>query len=126
MWADAVASTDWNAPDTVRLRKFSPLWTDAEQMTFTVGRRQELIGIGARIQYARGGMARSLAPDSAWVASESERIKRAAHPLVWLWATEIYPENAIAALLHGIRVRGGRLIFASRVQGGTAWEIEFP
>jgi hypothetical protein len=131
VWAGAIAATDWNAPATVRLRLFPPGWTgavasgSAEEMSFQVGRHREIIGVGARIQYARGGIARSPEPDREWVEGESDRIRRAANPFVWLWATELYPENAIADLLHGIRLRGGRLIFANRVLGATAWQIEF-
>jgi hypothetical protein len=136
----AFYTTDWNAPDTARLRRFASRWTrdvastfsagvaptDAEVLPSKVGHHQELVGTGARIQYAREGIARSPAPDPGWVESESDRIRRAANPLAWVWASELYPENAIAALLHGIRLRGGRLIFASRVLGATAWEVEFP
>jgi len=125
MWAAGVAATDWSLPDSVRLLRFPDKPVDAAALSFPLGRRQELIGVGARIQYARGGIARSPAPDAGWVASESDRVQRAANPFAWLWATELYPENAIAALLHGIRHRGGRLIFASRVPGGTVWEVEF-
>jgi hypothetical protein len=142
VWCDgsvwAFYTTDWSAPDTARLSRFARLWTgtvastfaagaprvDVEAPSFTVG-RNELIGVGARIQYVRGGIARSPEPDPRWVEAESERIRRAANPVAWVWATELYPESAIADLLHGIRLRGGRLIFASRVQGATAWEVEF-
>jgi hypothetical protein len=135
----AFYTTDWSAPDTARLRWFAGLWTDtaasarAERATpgsvnatsFRVGRHLELVGTGARIQYRRGGIAQSPEPDPRWVAGESDRIQRVASPIAWLWATELYPENAIADLLHGIRLRGGRLIFASRVLGATAWEVKF-
>lgn len=140
VWCDgsvwAFFTTDWNAPDTERLRRFARAWAGSdistttpasgEPISFTFGRRQELLGTGARTVYMRGGLSRSPEPDPEWVQGESDRIRRAANPTVWLWATELYPENAIADLLHGIRQRGGRLVFASRVLGATAWEVEFP
>lgn len=135
----AFYTTDWNAPDTMRLRRFARIWAgtgglliaegatppSSEAMSFTFGRHQELIGTGAGIQYVRGGIALSPIPDPRWVEGESARIRRAANPTAWLWATELYPENTIAALLHSLRLHGGRLIFASRVLGATAWEVEF-
>jgi hypothetical protein len=94
-------------------------------MSYTDARRQVLIGAGPDFRYVRGGTSRSLKPESGWVERESERIRRAANPVAWLWATEFFPEHAIAYLLHGIRRRGGRLIFAGRVPGATAWEVDF-
>jgi hypothetical protein len=135
----AFYTTDWNAPDTVRLRQFVGTWTgavgtgsaaggatpaSAETISLEGRRHQELIGAGARIPYVP--IARSPEPDPAWVDAESDRIRRAANPVAWLWVTELYPESTIAALLRGIRKRGGRLIFAGRVLGATAWEVEFP
>lgn len=132
-------TTDWRAPDTARLRRFGEIWNagiaarfagappaDVAAISSRVRGREELIGVGARIQYVAEGIARSPEPASAWVESESERIRRAAHPTAWVWANELYPESAIADLLRGIRLRGGRLIFAQRMLGATAWEVRFP
>ncbi len=131
-------TTDWSAPDTVRLRRFARNWADtrasppaegitptsAEAVSFKSGRHRELIGAGAHIPYVP--IAQSPEPDPEWVRRESDRIRGAANPIAWLWASEPFPESTIAALLHGIRARGGRLIFAGRVLGATAWEVEFP
>ena len=126
----AFYTTDWNRPDTARLRWFAgsaqgtaPAGADAQ--SFEGARHPVLIGADTHIRYERGRIARSPEPDPGWVERESERIRRAANPVAWLWATESFPENVIAHLLHGIRQRGGRLIFASRVLGATAWEVEF-
>ena len=114
-------TTDWSAPDTARLRWFAGSGAGAAP----AGPRQDLIGAAARLQYGHGGRWSPPEPDAHWVQSESERIRRVANPVAWLWATEKYPEAAIAHLLHGIRQRGGRLIFAGRVAGASAWEVEF-
>jgi hypothetical protein len=128
----ALYTTDWHAPDTVRLRWFVRTWAgnmegvtpaNGEVMSFTGGRHQLLIGAGARTPYLP--VMRAPEPDPAWVERESDRIRSAANPIAWLWASEPYPESMIAGLLHGIRQRGGRLIFANRVLGATTWEVEF-
>ena len=63
----AFYTTDWNAPDTARLRRFASRWTrdvastfsggvaptDAEVLPSKVGRHQELVGTGARIHALR-------------------------------------------------------------------------
>jgi hypothetical protein len=126
----AFYTTDWSAPDTARLRWFArttraTLDSSAPARSFDDGRRPDLIGAAARLQYGHGGRWWPPAPDAGWVERESERIRRGAHPVAWLWATERYPEAAIAYLLHGVRRRGGRLSFASRVPGASVWEIEF-
>ena len=128
----AFYSTDWSAPDTSRLRWFARTTAEmadtgsiAAAMSFTGRRRQDLIGAGARLQYVRGAKWSPPEPDGVWVERESERVRRAANPVAWLWATETYPEAAIAHLLHGIRQRGGRLIFAAQAPGAATWEVEF-
>jgi hypothetical protein len=132
-------TTDWNRPDTARLRwiarsSSSTVESGSAQGTSSGGadaqsyrdaRHLVLIGAGPPTRYVRGEVSRSPRPDPGWVERESDRIRSAANPVAWLWATEFFPENAIAHLLHGIRQRGGRLIFASRVVGATAWEVEF-
>jgi hypothetical protein len=122
-------TTDWNRPDTARLRwiaRISSSTVGADAQSFRDARHLVLIGAGPPTRYVRGDVARSPQPDQGWVERESDRIRSAANPVAWLWATEFFPENGIAHLLHGIRQRGGRLIFASRVVGATAWEVEFP
>ena len=135
----AFYSTDWNHPDTARLRWFARMTLStvesgsaqgtapagADAPSFRDVRHQVLVGASPHIRYVRGGIARPPEPDPGWVERESDRIRRAANPVAWLWATESFPQNAIADLLHGIRQRGGRLIFAGRVLGATAWEVEF-
>lgn len=126
----AFYTTDWSAPDTARLSWFArttpaTLDSSAPARSFGSARRPDLIGAAARLQYGHGGRWWPPEPDAGWVQRESERIRRAANPVAWVWATERYPEAAIVHLLHGIRQQGGRLIFASRVLGATAWEVEF-
>lgn len=122
-------STDWNTPDTARLRWFARTTAHAldgsTAFSFTNGRRHDLIGGPARLRYGRGGKWWPPAPDAAWVQQESERIRHVANPVAWVLATERYPEAAIAHLLHGLRQRGGRLIFAGRAQGASGWAVEF-
>jgi hypothetical protein len=114
-------TTDWNAPDTARLRWFG----NSREGTSLAGRRHELIGAAARLEYRPGGKWWPAEPDGAWVARESERIRSVANPVAWVLATERYPETAITHLLQGMRQRGGRLVFAGRVPGASLWEVEF-
>jgi len=128
-------STDWSAPDTVRLRYLVGLAgargaafentpargrvrrEDLAGLSYTRNGAVELLGLPSGMEWreVQGHMAEH--PDSGWADLEAERIEQAASPGVWVLASTFYaPETALFARLEHDAVR--RTV--SRIRAGSA------
>jgi dolichyl-phosphate-mannose-protein mannosyltransferase len=128
-------STDWNAPDTLRLRFLiqaasagSPGFEnspsrgrvreqDANALAWSSGKSVELLGLASGMEWRENEEHVRLEPDSGWVEVESRRIEGAATPGIWVLATTYYaPESD---LFKALERAAARRTFA-HLRGGSA------
>ena len=100
----AFYTTDWNHPDTTRIRLLAdaaastgpnsgntpgrghPVEDEGRDLVVRSGRRVELIGVPTGMQ-ARFADVSQQAPDPGWATNEADRIRAAAAPGIWLFFT---------------------------------------
>ncbi len=105
----AFYTTEWDAPDTARLkwlsRNVSPggaayyntpsrgreVNKEGEELVYRHRERQELFGIPTGMQMLSHGFFVRSAPDLGWAENEADRIRAAAGPCIWLFFARSRP-----------------------------------
>ena len=121
-----VYTTDWGAPDLLRLRwatqiagpggpafenapsRGHPVHCEGDSLIRSYGGRTEIIGIPAGIQVTEPLRDWWPMPDSGWAANEARRIRAAASSTAWIFAAH-YQDRWIDELLREVRASGGRI-----------------
>jgi len=128
-------STDWAAPDTMRLKYLVALAgargagfenrpargqvraDDLEGLSYSREGSVELLGLPSGMEWREVQGHVTQEPDSGWVELEAARIERAANPGVWVLASTYYaPETRLFARLEHDAAR--RTV--ARIRGGSA------
>jgi Dolichyl-phosphate-mannose-protein mannosyltransferase len=123
----AFYTTDWNYPDTARIRMLTdasastgpnsgnmpgrghPVENEGRDLIIRSGRRVELIGVPTGMQ-ARFADVSQQAPDRGWATNEADRIRAAADPGIWLFFT--YCHNLCDRTLSDtLGASGGRFVY---------------
>jgi len=134
----AFYTTDWRHPDTLFLQQIAhqtgvpgssayhnsgsrgaPVGnTEGEELVILREGRRELLGLAPGIQWRDAvGFAGAVRADSGWAGRESDRIRAAASPTIWLLVAN--PAPTTVAALTGALAHAGGAADTSYVSGGV-------
>jgi hypothetical protein len=112
-------TTDWTAPDTLRLRRLS------QRASYPYRGRCELISVPPGLEWRLvTGYAR-VARDPGWADGEAGRIKTMAQPFIWLFFSHFAPEER-TALLSAVQRAGGHPVYVFQDDGAELYRYRFP
>ena len=131
-------TTDWRVPDLDRLARYRALSSavdapgfenvartrpvapgEAEPLVLRDGGVVELIGLGAGKQHRKIGRPQPFEPSPGWAEEEARRLRAAASPAVWLFASHYFKgtrTDELAPLLAAARSAG--LEVTEEIPGG--------
>ena len=131
-------TTDWNHPDTARIRMLTdavastgpnsgnapgrghPVENEGRDLVVRSGPRVELIGVPTGMQ-ARFADVSQQAPDPGWATNEADRIRDAAAPGIWLFFT--YCHNRCDwTLADTLAASGGRFVYERITRDARLYE----
>jgi hypothetical protein len=121
-----VYATDWSHPDTAFLsavvatqnatgnafhnaasRGRAVADTEGSGYVFTTGGRPTLVGLAPGIQWREGHGFNQPLPDPGWGAREAARMRAAAHPVIWVALSHLYPGER-DALTRALELAGAK------------------
>jgi hypothetical protein len=135
-------TTDWQSPDTARLRWYASVASstgrafanapsrgmrsmqDGDGLTYNYHGREEIVGVGDGMEYQSGVRFLRPQPDPGWAATEAARIRAASRPTVSLYASH-FTAGELHPLLAAIRDLGGGVEFARTQQSAVLYRIRF-
>ena len=138
-------TTDWTAPDTLRLSWVASIAGpgglgfinaasrgrravgDGSELVYSSAGVQELYGTSTGTQVRRGQLS-SLEPDPGWAESEAWRMRRTARPHIWIVIADFthgsLDEGAI--LMRAVAAAGGKVVFSRAAADAVLYRVRFP
>jgi len=134
-------TTDWTAPDTVRLARMARLGSsggpafenapprrrairdEGDSLVYQYGGRPEIIGLfhGAQWRSATGPVQHHA--DTNWTTNEARRIRAAALPEAWVLVSHSHALERF--LVPAVEALGGHVVESYKADGARLWKFRF-
>jgi hypothetical protein len=139
-------TTDWSAPDTVRLRWVAKIagpdgpgfvngssrgrrpFGEGAELVFPYRGAQELYGTSTGAQGRVGVGYTPAEPDPGWAENEAWRMWQAAQPYVWIVMSDYAhdPLDERAILMRAVGAAGGEVVYTKATPDAVLYRIRFP
>jgi dolichyl-phosphate-mannose-protein mannosyltransferase len=138
-------TTDWQAPDTVRLRWYADVASsggrafanapsrgsrapraprEVDGLEYWYHGRREIVGVGDGMEYRAGVKFVTPRPDPDWAPTEAERLRAAAHPSASIYVSHFTPEQ-LAPLMASVVRAGGTITWAWIESSAAGYRVRF-
>jgi hypothetical protein len=135
-------TTDFRSGDLDRLRRVEPFWhwggavfgdapprgdivrNEGDEMVFRSATHWDVIGMGSGMQHVEPHRWLRPAPNQGWAANEVRRMRRAANPRIWIYASECHLQE-IQALQRELGLSGARIHHHQAGHNAEIWHVSF-